>query len=45
MKTQFKTDNFEQQHQYKSFLPNFINKDFIWKDKKIHIFMDCYHFL
>ncbi|OGH94594.1 MAG: cell filamentation protein Fic [Candidatus Magasanikbacteria bacterium RIFOXYD2_FULL_41_14] len=40
MENLFKSGIFEQQFQYKSFLPNFINKDFVWKDKKINMLLE-----
>ncbi|PIT87239.1 MAG: cell filamentation protein Fic [Candidatus Magasanikbacteria bacterium CG10_big_fil_rev_8_21_14_0_10_40_10] len=40
MESLFKSGIFEQQFQYKSFLPNFINKDFVWKDKKINMLLE-----
>jgi Fic family protein len=40
MKPQFKAGIFEQQYQYKSFLPSPINKEFIWNDKKINILLE-----
>lgn len=37
---QFKAGKFEQQYQYKSFLPSLLNIDFNWTDKKINILME-----
>lgn len=40
MEESFKAGIFEQQYQYKSFLPHLINKDFVWKDKKISMLLE-----
>lgn len=40
MENTFKAGMLEQQNQYKSFLPDFINKDFVWKDKKINMLLE-----
>lgn len=40
MNNNFKAGVFEQQYQYKSFLPNPINKDFVWEDKKINMLLE-----
>lgn len=40
MNNNFKAGIFEQQYQYKSFLPNPINKDFAWEDKKINMLLE-----
>ncbi|MDD4412149.1 MAG: Fic family protein [Patescibacteria group bacterium] len=36
----YKSGIFEQRNQYKSFLPSFINKDFVWYDKKINMLLE-----
>ncbi len=40
MNNNFKAGIFEQQNQYKSFLPSLINTRFDWKDKKINMLLE-----
>ncbi len=40
MNNTFNAGRFEQQYKYKSFLPSFVDKDFIWKDKKINMLLE-----
>ena len=40
MNNNFKAGIFEQQNQYKSFLPTFVNKEFDWRDKKINMLLE-----
>ena len=40
MNNNFKAGIFEQQNQYKSFLPSLINTKFNWKDKKINMLLE-----
>ena len=40
MDNNFKAGTFEQQYKYKSFLPTFINKEFVWQDKKINMLLE-----
>ena len=40
MKDEFKSWTYKQQYQYKSFLPENINKDFLWKNTKINILLE-----
>jgi len=40
MSNQFIAGKLEQQYQYKSFLPSFVNKKFIWEDQKINILLE-----
>jgi Fic family protein len=36
----FKAGTYKQQYQYKSFNPSFINRSFIWEDKKIDLLLE-----
>ncbi len=40
MSSNYKSGRYEQQFQYKSFLPSPVNNDFIWEDKKINILLE-----
>ncbi len=40
MNNAFKAGAFEQQYEYKSFLPSFVNQDFSWENKKINILLE-----
>jgi Fic family protein len=36
----FKAGNYQQQYEYRSFLPSYINKDYEWKDKQVVILLE-----
>jgi len=36
----FKSGNYKQQYQYKSFSPSLVNRDFDWQDKKINVLLE-----
>jgi hypothetical protein len=40
MENTFKAGIFKNQYDYKSFLPEIINKTFIWKDPEINILLE-----
>ena len=37
---EFKAGRYKQQYKYKSFSPNLINSDFVWRDKKINLLLE-----
>ncbi|MFA5014966.1 MAG: Fic/DOC family N-terminal domain-containing protein [Actinomycetota bacterium] len=37
---EYRTFNYKKEYEYKSFIPNKINKPFIWKDKKINLLLE-----
>jgi Fic family protein len=37
---EYRTFNYKKEYEYRSFIPNTINKPFIWKDKKINLLLE-----